>query len=105
MIITTTDKIEGKEIVEYLGVVFGETVNGINFVKDFGAGIRNLVGGRSAGYEEELVSSREDAIAEMTSRATKIGADAIVGLKMNVEAFGQGNMLLVNVIGTAVKLK
>lgn len=105
MIITTTNKIEGKEIVEYLGLVYGETVNGINFVKDFGAGIRNLVGGRSAGYETELVSSREDAIEEMTKRATKLGADAIVGVNINVEVLGQGTMLLVNVVGTAVKIK
>lgn len=104
MILSTTDKIEGKEIKEYLGLVYGETVNGINFVKDLGAGIRNIVGGRSSGYEDELVKAREYCIKEMTERAVRLGADAIVGINFNVEAFGQGNMMLINAVGTAVKL-
>lgn len=105
MILTTTEKVEDKEISEYLGLVFGETVNGINFVKDFGAGLRNFVGGRSKGYEEEMISSRNDCMNEMIRRAKEIQADGIVGIKFDFESMGQGNMILVNVTGTAVKFK
>lgn len=105
MILTTTEKVEGKEISEYLGLVFGETVNGINFVKDFGAGLRNFVGGRSKGYEEEMINSRNDCMNEMIRRAKEIQADGIVGIKFDFESMGQGNMILVNVTGTAVKFK
>ena len=105
MILTTTEKVEGKEISEYLGLVFGETVNGINFVKDFGAGLRNFVGGRSKGYEEEMINSRNDCMNEMIRRAKEIQADGIVGIKFDFESMGQGNMILVNVTGTALKFK
>ncbi|CDZ75161.1 Hypothetical protein ING2D1G_1021 [Peptoniphilus sp. ING2-D1G] len=105
MILTTTCKIENREISEYLGLVFGESVNGINFIKDMGAGFRNFVGGRSKGYEEEVIEARNDCINEMVSRAQRMGADAIVGIVFDFEALGQGNMILLNVSGTAVKLK
>ncbi|MGO1581386.1 MAG: YbjQ family protein [Peptoniphilaceae bacterium] len=106
MILSTTNSIEGKEVSEYLGLVFGESVNGINFIKDFGAGIRNFVGGRSSGYEEEMITMRRECLNELKNRAQKLGADAVVGLKFDFQGLGQaGNMILLNVVGTAVKLK
>lgn len=106
MIITTTSSIEGREIAEYRGIVFGEVITGVNFIKDFGAGIRDLIGGRSKGYENELISAREEALAEIQQRASEIGADAIVGAKMDYEVLGQaGSMLMVTVSGTAVVLR
>lgn len=105
MILSTTYELEGKEIAEYLGLVFGETVHGINVIKDLGAGLRNIVGGRSAGYEEEVIEGREEILSELSTRASNIGADAVVGIKFNYVAMGQGNMLMVSAVGTAVKLK
>ncbi len=106
MIITTTSSVEGREIAEYRGIVFGEVITGVNFIKDFGAGIRDLIGGRSKGYENELISAREEALAEIQQRASEIGADAIVGAKMDYEVLGQaGSMLMVTVSGTAVVLR
>ena len=80
MIITTTPSIEGKEIREYRGIVFGEVVSGVNFVKDFAASLSDMFGGRSNTYEEELVNARTRAIAEMESRAVQLGANAVVGV-------------------------
>ena len=106
MIITTTQNIEGREISEYMGIVFGEVVSGVNFLKDFGAGLRDIFGGRSAGYEDELMRAREEALAEIEERAKRMGADAVVGCKMDYEVLGQGgSMLMVTVSGTAVRLK
>lgn len=106
MIITTTNSIEGREITEYIGIVYGEVISGVSFIKDFGAGLRDIFGGRSAGYEEELVRARTEAIEEMKIRAENIGADAVVGCKMDYEVLGQaGSMLMVTISGTAVKLK
>lgn len=106
MIITTTNSIEGKEISEYIGIVYGEVISGVNFLKDFGAGLRDIFGGRSAGYEEELIHARTEAIEEMKVRAQNVGADAVVGCKMDYEVLGQsGSMLMVTISGTAVKLK
>ncbi|HEX2937689.1 MAG TPA: heavy metal-binding domain-containing protein [Ruminiclostridium sp.] len=102
MIITTTNGIEGKHILEYKGIVFGEVVSGVNFVKDFAAGLTNFFGGRSGSYEEELVEARESAIKEMSGRASSLGANAVVGAKVDYEVLGQGNMLMVNASGTAV---
>ena len=76
--------------------------NGVNFIKDFGASIRNIVGGRSAGYEEELESARLAALAEMESHAVRLGANAVVGVNIDYEVLGQGNMLMVSATGTAV---
>ena len=78
MIITTTPSIEGKEIYEYKGIVYGEIISGVNFIKDFGAGLRDIFGGRSAGYEEELIHARTEAIEEMKDRAEELGADAVL---------------------------
>ena len=106
MILTTTSTVENKNIKEYRGIVFGEVVTGIDFVRDFGASITNFFGGRSEEYEEELVNARADAINEMIKKAEKIGANALVGVTVNTESIpmanGQGSMLIVTVSGTAV---
>ena len=104
MIVTTTPSVEGYRITGYYGIVFGEVITGINFLKDFGAGIRNLVGGRSAGYEEELMAARTQALEEQ-QRAAALGAHAIVGVDMDYEVLGQGNMLMVTASGTAVTVE
>ncbi|WP_312071439.1 putative heavy metal-binding protein [Anaerotignum propionicum] len=106
MIITTTNSIEGKEILSYQGIVFGEVVAGVNFVKDMVAGLSNFFGGRSGTYEDELINAREQAIAEMIKRANAMGANAIVGVDVDYEVLGADNgMLMVSVSGTAVVCK
>jgi uncharacterized protein YbjQ (UPF0145 family) len=103
MILTTTPSIEGKQIVNYHGIVFGEVITGINFVKDFFAGVRNIVGGRSGSYEEELMNARESALRELEQRAMEKGANAVVGIDLDYEVLGQNNgMLMVTASGTAV---
>ena len=102
MLLSTTSTLEGRRILEYRGVVFGEAISGINFVKDFGASITNFLGGRSAEYEDELINARADALKDMMDRASRIGANAVVGVSCDVESMGQGGMLLVAVSGTAV---
>lgn len=104
MICTTTPSIDGYRISGYYGIVFGEVITGVNFIKDFGAGLRNIVGGRSAGYEEELLQARNEALAEMERRAAQMGASAVVGVDIDYEVLGQGNMLMVTASGTAVAL-
>lgn len=106
MIITTTPTIEGRQIVEYHGVVFGEVITGINFVKDFFAGIRNIVGGRSNSYEEELNNARTNAMRELENRAQRLGANAVVGVDIDYEVLGTNNgMLMVTASGTAVTVR
>lgn len=103
MLISTTSSIEGKTIKEYRGVVFGEAINGVNFMRDFTAGITNIIGGRATEYEEELINTRADAINEMMKRAEKVGANAIIGVKIDYETIGSsGSMLAVMASGTAV---
>ena len=103
MIITTTTSVEGKRIVEYKDLVFGEVINGVNFIKDFKAGLTNVFGGRSGSYEEELISARTDAVNEMKKRAESLGANAVVGVKVDYETLGQnGSMLMAIASGTAV---
>ncbi|RDY20606.1 putative heavy metal-binding protein [Criibacterium bergeronii] len=105
MIITTTNSVDGRQVQEYKQVVFGEVITGVNFFKDLGAGLRNIFGGRSQGYEDELTNARTEALEEMKIRAEKIGADAIIGVKMDYEVLGADNgMLMVTCSGTAVKL-
>ena len=84
--------------------MFGEVITGINFLRDFGAGIRNIVGGRSQGYEEELQQARTEALAELEQRASALGAHAVIGVDVDYEVLGQGNMLMVSASGTAVTL-
>jgi len=103
MIVTTTPSIEGKNIVEYRGIVFGEVISGVNFIKDFAAGLSNFFGGRSASYEEELITARENALREMEQRAREVGANAVVGVDIDYEVLGANNgMLMVTASGTAV---
>jgi uncharacterized protein YbjQ (UPF0145 family) len=103
MIITTTPAIEGKKVKDYRGVVFGEVIAGINFVKDFVAGLSNFFGGRSGTYEEELIGAREAAIREMEQRAAALGANAVIGIDVDYEVLGANNdMLMVTASGTAV---
>lgn len=105
MIITTTNSIEGRPVADYLGVVTGETIVGANILKDFLAGIRDIVGGRSGAYERALHDAREQAIREMSERARERGADAILAMDIDYEVLGAGNgMLMVTCAGTAVKL-
>ena len=82
MIITTTPTIEGHHIVEYKGITFGEVISGVNVLKDLGASFRDFFGGRSQGYEEELLKAREDALRELEKRAVQMGANAVVGVKI-----------------------
>ena len=102
MIVTTTNSIEGFKIDRYIGLVTGEVIAGVNLFKDIGAGLRNLFGGRSQGYENELQTARESAQKELVERAEKLGADAVVGVDLDYEVLGQGDMLMVSVTGTAV---
>ena len=105
MILTTTPTIEGRTITEYRGVVFGEVITGVNFIKDFAASRRDFVGGRSSSYEDELLNARAQAMRELEERANKAGADAVVGIDIDYEVLGQSNsMLMVTASGTAVKL-
>lgn len=103
MIITTTPQIEGRPIREYKGVVTGETIIGANFVKDFFASIRDVIGGRSGSYEKVLREAKDTSMEEMQQRARQLGANAIVGIDIDYETIGQNNsMLMVAVSGTAV---
>lgn len=105
MIVTTTPSVEGCRITEYKGVVFGEVIAGVNFVKDFVAGLSNFFGGRSGTYEEELINARQQALDEMEQRAAQLGADAVVGVDIDYEVLGADNgMLMVTASGTAVRL-
>jgi uncharacterized protein YbjQ (UPF0145 family) len=103
MQITTTPGIDGKRITKYCGVVAGEAIMGANLFKDLFAGVRDLVGGRSATYERELQRAREIALKELQERAQELGANAVVGIDLDYEVLGQGNsMLMVSASGTAV---
>jgi uncharacterized protein YbjQ (UPF0145 family) len=103
MILTTTPTIEGHTIREYKGLVTGETIIGANIVKDFFAGIRDVVGGRSASYEQVLREAKDTSLKEMMTRAQVVGANAIVGIDIDYETIGSnGSMLMVSTSGTAV---
>lgn len=103
MLITTTPSVEGKRIVRYCGVIAGEAILGANLFKDLFAGIRDLVGGRSATYERELQNARNIAMQELWQRAAELGANAVVGVDLDYEVLGQSNgMLMVSASGTAV---
>jgi uncharacterized protein YbjQ (UPF0145 family) len=105
MILTTTNTIEGRPVKEYKALVTGETIIGANIFKDFLAGIRDIVGGRSSSYEMVLREAKETAIREMVERARTFGADAVIGIDLDYETVGQrGSMLMVSASGTAVTL-
>ena len=104
MILTTTNTLETHKITDYLGIVSGETIIGANIFKDFFAGIRDIVGGRSGSYERVLREAKETALKEMEQEAQKFGADAIIGIDLDYETVGaKGGMLMVTASGTAVK--
>ena len=103
VIVTTTPSVEGRKITEYKGIVTGEAIMGANIFKDLFAGIRDIVGGRSATYERELRRAREMAMAEVMQSAAELGANAVVGVDIDYETVGtNASMLMVTVSGTAV---
>ena len=103
VLVTTTPSVEGRRITEYKGIVTGEAIMGANIFKDLFAGIRDIVGGRSATYERELRRAREMAMAEVMQSAAELGANAVVGVDIDYETVGtNASMLMVTVSGTAV---
>lgn len=102
MIMTSTPTIEGKNILEYRGLIFGEVVSGSNFVRDFIAGITDIIGGRSGVYESKLHSARKDALKELEAEARKVGANAVVGVQFDYHTLGTKEMFIVVATGTAV---
>lgn len=106
MIVTTTNNIEGRKVSRYIGIVSGEAIIGANIVKDFLAGIRDIVGGRSGSYEEGLREAKDIALREMQEQAARLGANAILGIDLDYETLGSnGSMLMVSASGTAVVLE
>ena len=105
MLVSTTEELQGFAITDYLGLVHGEVVSGANILRDVMATVTDFVGGRSAAYEEELQTSREAALRELTDRA-RLGADAVVGVGIDFEVIGnRGAMIMVTATGTAVRLR
>ena len=106
MLVTTTPIIEGKRIIHYYWIVSGETIIGANVFRDFLAGIRDFVGGRSGAYEEVLRQAKETAIKEMEEQAARLGANAVIGVDLDYETVGgSGSMLMVTATGTAVVIE
>ncbi|MFS1512462.1 YbjQ family protein [Chengkuizengella sp. SCS-71B] len=104
MIVTTTNTLQNKEVESYLGIVVGETIMGANIVRDFLAGITDIVGGRSGTYENKLSEGREIALEEMKQKASRLGANAVIGVDLDFETLRDGMMMVV-ASGTAVKIK
>jgi uncharacterized protein YbjQ (UPF0145 family) len=105
MIVTTTNTVEGRPAKEYRGIVVGEAIIGANIFKDFMAGVRDIVGGRSEAYEKALRGARQEALREMANRAKELGADAVLAVDIDYEVIGKsGSMLMVTCSGTAVVL-
>src|SRR4029453_8147252 len=103
MLISTTSTLDGKRVTKYLGLVSGEAILGANIFRDIFAGIRDIVGGRSAAYEQELRKAKDIALREMTEQAQALGANAVIGVDLDYENVGQsGGMLMVSASGTAV---
>ena len=106
MIVTTTNNIEGKRVIRYIGIVTGEAIIGANIVKDFFAGIRDIVGGRSGSYEEGLREAKDIALREMEQQAASLGATAILAVDLDYETLGSNSsMLMVSASGTAVVIE
>lgn len=105
MIVTTTDSVDGKTVTSYCGIVSGEAILGANLFKDFFAGIRDVVGGRSGAYEKEFRNAKNAALDDMIAQAQELGADAVVGVDLDYEVIGgdQKTLLMVSANGTAVK--
>ncbi len=104
MLLSTTDQIEGKRITTYLGIVSGDAIVGANIFRDLFARIRDIVGGRAAGYEHALDEAKNHALEDMTQAAGALGADAVIGVDLDYESIGE-SMLMVSANGTAVKLE
>ncbi len=106
MLVTTTSILEGKRIVQYYGIVSGETIIGANVFRDLFASIRDIVGGRSGSYEEVLRQAKDIALQEMQEHAAQLGANAVIGVDLDYETVGgSGSMLMVTAAGTAVKIE
>lgn len=106
MLVTTTNTVEGKRVVKYIGLVTGETIIGANLFKDIFAGIRDIVGGRSGSYEQVLREAKNRAVSEMQQYAAAMGANAVIGVDLDYETVGSGgSMLMVTASGTAVVLE
>jgi uncharacterized protein YbjQ (UPF0145 family) len=108
MIVTTTDVVQGAVIESYLGIVTAEVVYGSNAVRDFFAGIRDFVGGRTGSYERVFEKGQLDAIRELEQRAQRLGADAVIGIEVDTGTINvdqQGVLILITASGTAVKLR
>lgn len=106
MIVTTTPSVEGRRITQYYGIVAGEAIMGPTFFRDIMASITDVIGGRSAAYEDQLIKAREMAIREMSDRAARLGANAVVGVDIDYEVLGSNNgMLMVSASGTAVRVE
>ena len=106
MIVTSTDSVEGRQVAQYLGIVAGEAIMGVNVFRDLFSSVREIVGGRAGGYQAARREAREAAFADMQEAARSVGADAIVGVDVDYEVLGKENgMLMVSVNGTAVRLR
>ena len=108
MIVTTTDVIQGTEVQAYLGIVTAEVVYGTNALRDFFAGIRDIIGGRTGSYEEVFRKGQQDALAELQQRAQRMGANAVIGVEIDtgtINVDGSGALLLITAVGTAVRLR
>ena len=102
MLVLTTPNVEGKRVTKYLGLVTGETIIGANIVRDFMASITDIIGGRSAAYEQSLKEAKRIALEEMIAEAQQMGANAILSVDLDFETVGRGSMLMVSLSGTAV---
>lgn len=105
MLVSTTPNVEGQRITRYYGLVTGEAILGANIVRDFMASITDIVGGRSAAYEQSLKEAKNTALAEMVQEAQSLGANAVLSVDLDYETVGQGSMLMVSASGTAVYLE
>jgi uncharacterized protein YbjQ (UPF0145 family) len=106
MLVTTTHNVEGKRVVEYMGLVAGEAILGANLFRDLFASIRDIVGGRAGSYEKVLNDARKTAVSEMTDKAEQLGANAVIGVDIDYETVGtNGSMLMVTAAGTAVRIE
>ena len=104
MLTVTTDQIEGRRIVEYLGIVTGDAIVGANMFRDFFASIRDIVGGRAGGYEKALRGAKDAALGDLIEEARALGANAVVGIDLDYETVGE-SMLMVSANGTAVRME
>lgn len=102
LLLTTTSTLEGKHIKQYLGIVSGEAILGANIVRDFMAGISDIVGGRTAAYEKSLREAKDIALREMVDAARAMGANGVIAIDLDYENVGQGSMMMVTACGTAI---